>query len=130
MKLELKHLAPYLPYEVKSVHYFKGLELIKEIDCANVYGFVNGDTLHKPILRPLSDLTRLNNINGRKFCPITYIEESYAYFDTKQIFHLINNGNWLNNCDYLLIQYLFEWHFDVFGLIEAGLAIDINTLND
>jgi hypothetical protein len=25
---------------------------------------------------------------------------------------------------------LFEWHFDVFGLIDAGLAIDINTLDD
>ena len=25
-------------------------------------------------------------------------------------------------------QKLFEWHFDVFGLIDAGLAIDINTL--
>lgn len=29
---------------------------------------------------------------------------------------------------YDLIQKLFEWHFDVFGLIEEGLAIDINTL--
>ena len=25
---------------------------------------------------------------------------------------------------------LFEWHFDIFGLIEKGLAIDINTLSD
>lgn len=27
-----------------------------------------------------------------------------------------------------LFQKLFEWHFDVFGLIERGDAIDINTL--
>ncbi len=27
-----------------------------------------------------------------------------------------------------LFQQLFEWHFDIFGLIEKGLAIDINTL--
>jgi hypothetical protein len=26
-------------------------------------------------------------------------------------------------------QLLFKWHFDVFGLIEKGLAIDINTLS-
>lgn len=28
----------------------------------------------------------------------------------------------------LLWQKLFEWHFDVFGLIEKGLAVDINTI--
>jgi hypothetical protein len=27
-----------------------------------------------------------------------------------------------------IYQKLFKWHFDVFGLIEKGLAIDINTL--
>jgi hypothetical protein len=30
---------------------------------------------------------------------------------------------------YKEMQKLFEWHFDVFGLIEKGLAIDINTIN-
>jgi len=25
---------------------------------------------------------------------------------------------------------LISWHFDVFGLIEKGLAIDINTLKE
>jgi len=28
----------------------------------------------------------------------------------------------------LLFQMLYEWHFDIHGLIEQGLAIDINTL--
>ena len=28
-----------------------------------------------------------------------------------------------------IIQQLFKWHFDVFGLIEKDLAIDMNTLN-
>jgi hypothetical protein len=28
------------------------------------------------------------------------------------------------------VQKLFEWHFDVFGLISKGLAIDINTLKN
>lgn len=27
-----------------------------------------------------------------------------------------------------LLQKLHEWHFDIYGLIEKGLAIDINTL--
>ncbi len=25
-------------------------------------------------------------------------------------------------------EYLFKWHFDVYGMIESGEAIDINTL--
>ena len=31
---------------------------------------------------------------------------------------------------YDIIQELIERHFDIFGLIEKGLAIDINTLED
>ena len=27
-----------------------------------------------------------------------------------------------------LFNKLFEWHFDIFGLIESGLAVDINSL--
>ena len=30
---------------------------------------------------------------------------------------------------YELMQKLFEWHFDVFGLIEKGLAADFNKVN-
>jgi|TARA_R110000822_G_C14912770_1_gene450409 hypothetical protein len=122
MKLELKHLAPYLPYQVKSVHYFKGHELIKEIDCANVYGFVNGDTLHKPILRPLSDLELfigiLTNGNEQHSEDLTlYFNGVHAIFMTMEKVEILRN-------------FLLKNHFDVFGLIEAGLAIDINTLND
>jgi len=29
-----------------------------------------------------------------------------------------------------LYEKLYEWHFDIHGLIENGLAIDINTLNN
>lgn len=32
--------------------------------------------------------------------------------------------------NYQLFQKLFEWHFDVFGLINTGLAIDINTIKE
>jgi hypothetical protein len=32
-------------------------------------------------------------------------------------------------CPYEILQWFFENHYDVFGLIEENLAIDINTLN-
>lgn len=43
-----------------------------------------------------------------------------------------NEKTWRTNCyvpnQLKLIQKLYEWHFDIHGLIEKGLAIDINTL--
>lgn len=35
----------------------------------------------------------------------------------------------MDRVGYDYYQMLFEWHFDVFNLIEKGLAIDINTIN-
>lgn len=34
--------------------------------------------------------------------------------------HLENERNWK-------IEKLKEWHFDIFGLIDAGLAVDVNA---
>lgn len=39
------------------------------------------------------------------------------------------NGNQLRVNQLQLFQKLFAWHFDVFGLLEIGEAININTLN-
>ena len=69
----------------------------------------------KPILRPLSDLTKEIDVNGEKH----------------QMWLLVPHGNSINDVfswQYKNIKTLFEWHFDVFGLIENGLAIDINSL--
>ena len=30
---------------------------------------------------------------------------------------------------YGVVEKLLEWHFDIFGLLEKGLAVDINTIN-
>lgn len=137
MKLELKHLTPYLPYglewfcldqdsreceELPTVKMFnlpnETLEIGgMDIDISEL-PYPNGLTI-KPILRPLSDL----------YEKVRYFENTYPSFDVTQIDSLINDSRWLNQCEYLLVQYLFEWYFDVFGLIEKGLAIDINTLN-
>ena len=79
MKLELKHLAPYLPY---------GLKLIGDIDnnpidkydistdgwlcyITNNGGGKGRISGYKPILRPLSDLTKEIEINGNKFVPFS-----------------------------------------------------------
>ena len=82
----------------------------------------------KMIFRTLSDLTKEIEVNGEKFVPRTKMG----------LIHDISGNNILNyrtgdrinilSLPYYQIDQLFEWHFDIFGLIEQGLAIDINTL--
>ena len=128
MKLELKHLAPYLPYELKM--YWENLvgeKLTPWVLTSSKVKFALNNQ-NNPILRPLSDLTKEIEVDGRKHqmwllingcthCGGTMLKNSNGYtFDIIQL-------------KYTEIQNLLLWHFDIFGLIDAGLAIDINTLN-
>ena len=148
-KLELKHLAPYLPYGLKVKVITKSghldnvaLDLIGaairkeehygDIWKANVEDFgitawyPLGDV--KPILRPLSDLTKEIEHNGERFVPIQRL--GYDKVTPSPITRLLDDlKNRPKLLPYWLFEKLFEWHFDVFGLIEAGLAIDINTID-
>ena len=124
MKLEIKHLAGYLPYGLQI--YFESLD--REDKYAWTLNYNEIDFLlrnkNKPILHPLSDLTKEID-NG-----LTYNDLIRSEFD--------KNG--VNGFDFYylqetplaypfeIIQKLLEWHFDIYGLIDAGLAIDINTI--
>lgn len=120
MKLELKHLAPYLPYDIRILNGGGDNTSISE-HFKLCHKFNNDLTYCMPFLRPLSDLTKEIEINGERFVP--YI---------KLMWDIELEYQW--KCPigydyaYRNIEKLFEWHFDVFGLIEKGLAIDINTL--
>jgi hypothetical protein len=143
MKLELKHLAGYLPYGLKA----QDLRT-KEVRAVTLLHFTyDNETVghnhliydglmlskHLPILRPLSDLTKEIEVNGDKFVPIDWFEHDSVsdYFDgniwVKFLFEDGKCGD-LDFIPYGMIQKLLEWHFDIYGLIDAGLAIDINTL--
>jgi len=76
----------------------------------------------KPIFRPLSDLTKEIEHNGVKFIPAQKLGESGFVFPGHTWVHMVLE------LPYWVIEKLIEWHFDVFGLIEKGLAIDINTI--
>jgi hypothetical protein len=116
MKLQLKHLAPYLPYGLKNKRAFHKPRVIDGIVGNKIYF---GDTVLfinqiKPILRPLSDLTKQDNL----------------VFNVEIYSGLINNIQNQETTQWGVWEYelLLKNHFDVFGLIEKGLAIDINTL--
>lgn len=89
----------------------------------------------KPILRPLSDLTEEIEVNGEKFVPIYWLEDKYYTMPILQDINRFNrlleeDENWIYQISFILITHLFEWHFDVFGLIEKGLAINSNSLSE
>lgn len=130
-KIELKHLAPYLPYGLKVMMPTKQdsnepwIEEMKSIyeTRINIYrkkSVVFGE--FKPILRPLFDLTeddlrRLNNLHsesGKQSGPSDF---TFWYGNTATLQDSINTLEWL-----------YKNHYDVYGLIERGLAIDIKSL--
>jgi len=125
MKLELKHLKGYFGTGLKVELEEQGIEVltIRLLNSCSIDGI-------KPILRPLSDLTKEIEVNGEKFVPMNFINELafvniLGYSDFEDLIKPLG----INECSFWQIEKLSEWHFDVFGLIEKGLAIDFNTLN-
>lgn len=144
MKLELKHLAPYIPYDLKIQDGIGDIRSINTLDLSPRV-IENGVTEYcsyiRPILRPMSDVKFIFQklVDGMPFGP-DY--KSGLFFEEKKISkntdlfiikstvcnELVLNKREPLTCPYLAIAILIENHFDVFGLIEKGLAIDINMI--
>lgn len=144
MKLTIQHLAPYIPYGLKGrfrvgdvmPHLIEVADEYreKELKISNIEFFFNHC---KPILHPLSDLTKEIEHNG-EVKPIV-IALADVCFDNNFSGELVakvmidlkpsTRHEILKTMPYFIIEQLISWHFDVFGLIEQGLAIDINTFN-
>lgn len=74
----------------------------------------------KPILRPLIDLVKTIEHDGSSFVPCRLLNTDFT--------DLIKHPEDYRHTSYIIVNALLEWHFDIFGLIGRGLAIDINTL--
>lgn len=136
-KLTLEHLAPYLPYKPKvqtedGIYDVEGWSndigiMLNTID----YGF-NAVPACKLVLRPISDVkTTIETKDGPKnFASLLdlsqdedgdWCERVYAdQCESPSVLSVITGFNW----------WLFEYHFDVFGLIEKGLAISIHDVKE
>ena len=141
MKLELKHLAPYLPYDLQMAYIIRG-KIVEIGDLNKVfiyrdathpirYGINYNDAEHewmfKPILRPLSSMTEkesdeLEDIIGCNF----YIYASGNGIEIEDIIIDPWGGQSVLRMETLnrIYEWLFAHHFDVFNLIENNLAID------
>ena len=80
----------------------------------------------KPVLEPLANLTeeKVEEIGldslARK--AILYLHESSMLPHN-------SSSSWLELIRYGDMQILYKHHFDVHGLIEEGLAVNVNDLN-
>ena len=160
-KLELKHLAPYLPHRLKIAMYatFRGEKnahlddyimgvkhgypLFAHVDMQMIIeglGFEpdnnieNDSIVFKPILRPLSDLIKEIEHKGEKFIPFIKLANIYKNdpnFDDLDPKKTVNQSIILmrqygyDHCQTWVFEKLCEWHFDVFGLIDKGLAVPL-----
>lgn len=184
-KLELKDVCGYLPYGLKVQRTDTKTICIIHIDklsCfddeSNIMVYLKRGMPDKPILRPMSDLTKEITDNGKTFVPIielakanyliapnfnndyellngdngyqcSFIYSPYKDRKRRFVFQVYKNGdiqcfscdpksyseksNTAKHCAVLtnkLSDLLHSWHFDIRGLINKGLAIDVNTLNE
>lgn len=118
MKLELKHFIGYLPYNLSFlidgiICDLEGIDLyIKNTIIAER---VNYDFFKiKPILWSFSDY--------KKFSEIVLEMTDY------EISMVDDNPDMITRLSYDVIKLMYKNHIDIYGLINHGLAIDINTL--
>jgi len=131
-ELKQEHIIPYLPYELMAVidglsYKIKGV--IKDLACD-----IEGVDLHfpntviierrnenlknvKPILKPLSDLLDLEDFKSIGIFGRNEWKIKQAVRDERV--GLINHH---------LFHILVKHHYDVYRLIDKGLAIDVKTL--
>lgn len=130
MKLELKqnHIKGYLDTGLKFIEISTGQakEMVGMDNSIIYFKDEMGNYFNevKPILRPLSDLTKEIEVNGEKFVP----SQEYDYLRFDEISNYKGGSNVLNFIQVREQNILLELHFDIHGLIEQKLAIDKNTL--
>lgn len=139
-KLTIEHLAPYVPYGLKAIS-GNGFKFeISQISNTHVFYKTDNDFVSnidciddcKPIMRPISDIVKKIKHNNEILIPSEeLIERKIMDHDLDIILSVsFETLAELLPRSYSLFEFLFKYHFDVFGLIEKGLAIDdINTPN-
>ncbi len=136
MQLEIKHLAPYLPFGVK-------VRVLREDNEYDIFGLTpsqltlfasNYHFEFKPILRPISDLNKQVEIEGKLITPIEmvlpYVADIPPFLleDERERLMLRLRLGMIDGIFYAQIQRLLQMHFDIFGLIKEELALDINHI--
>ena len=140
MKLELKHLAGYLPYQLEAEMLdYKRDYVGKQYD--RIVGFHQWDSRclywsvltaggSKPALNSIKPiLSPMSNLSSFHISVLRSIRFPNAEQWTKQHYKFIKEVQSFPMLQILpIVEKLHEWHFDIHNLIENDLAIDINTI--
>lgn len=131
---KLQMYAALLPYELSVTingdeheHKLVGVSLdsLHIISPFGDYGTSHINTA-KPIIRPMSDLTKEivheGYNDGKPFMPMleipNYCENEDDFQDIEQVYHDTNN------MPYWIIRLLLKWHFNIFGLDETEYIVN------
>lgn len=130
MQLELKHIAPYLPYDLKIEYVEHGIKKISEISLLSPFGL----GLHSDVWRGFEAVKLI----------LKDIDDFNPHEKKLEVEDFIGIGNWCEAYDeYMdifednigtsealvlqapqpIFQYFLSQHYDVFDLISKGLAI-------
>jgi len=142
MELEVKHLAPYLPHQLKAIDEY-GKERIIDWECQSYTNTIVGlnhivktHSVQVNCFKPL--MKRTSKLSNEDLIPLgllirdiekhkaTYKDNIFAVEDAKA---WIRTGMKpvlsLLQCQQIM-EHLFSVHADVFGLIDAGLATEFS----
>lgn len=148
--MNLQHITPYLAHGVRFIsnldkpfggHDYKPIWTLSGVlplfgdFCAHTKENNDAYPLFtiKLLLRPLSDLTKEIEHNGNKFVPIDILGEDFGEIELNRTnenrsFYVDFESYKRFDDFYMIYNKLFEWHFDVFGLIETSQAVNINIV--
>ena len=127
MKLELKHLSGYLPYNTVVFINDCRVDKVKPIHNLHINSGIGGISHVLTSKRYQLVLRTLSEINIDTILIKHYFNKEKAGIHKE--LELIKKGYYNPlQCSHNICNILMSEHFDIYGLIEAGLAIDINDI--
>lgn len=141
--IEVKHILPYLPYRLKvmvedNIHELKGIHVNPDINTYYLMLDMKESILpFKLILRPLEDLSKYGEMNEHHINMLMGKNNDYGnvildFNVDLDLLCVCKEGNSEFYLNFKTIEkfrdLLLSAHYDIFGLIDQGFAIDINTI--
>lgn len=141
MKLELKHITAYdleklvfmlidddgrgFRDKIQSISVDYGVIDFKNWEPVSIIDSEEMERI-KPILRPLSDLTKEQGQELKDLVKGSSMIKNHLVNSLIRVDLPLNYV--ISKTPYCIIEKLLEWGFDIFGLIKNGLAVDVNTI--
>lgn len=139
-KITLEGLAPYLPYNLPVLRInMKGEWKKIHLGLGNIGDVIENPDRYRPIMRDIGNFNSTpmplrieQEYRALKHDPIHGFERLEKNEFNNLIFVFEDHQTFTSlTFDTLpILRFLFKYHYDVFGWIDNGLAIDIKTLNN